>query len=149
MFWRRGSIEFLHLLPSFLFLFFFFFLLLALGKWNQEKLGIAIVLRGRYCVCVCRYACMRLTRQALNGPAKPTTPSLPCFPSLPHHFCSFNSHSTNALLFTPHPAPTPPLYSPASTLGEQSQRKCDNRGISQMYIQLARVNAVLSHCAAL
>lgn len=93
MFWRRGSIEFLHLLPSFLFLFFSFFLLLALGKSNQEKLGIAIVLRGRYCVCVCRYACMRLTRQALNGPAKPTTPSLVS------HLC---------LIIPAHLIPTPP-----------------------------------------
>lgn len=130
---------------SFLF-FFFFFCGWHLASRTKKNLEIAVVLRGPHCVCVCRYACMHLTRQALNGPAKPT-PS-----SLVSHLCLI---MPALLIPTPPkpcylpPAPTPLLYSPASTLGEQSKRKCDNGGISQMYIQLARVNAVLSHCAAL
>lgn len=130
--------------------FFFFFLFFAAGTWQVEprKTGDCNRFAGTL-LCVCLQVRLHAPHPSSPEWAGQANHSLPCFPSLLHHSCSFNSHSTKALLFTPHPAPTPPLYSPASTLGEQSQRKCYNRGISQMYIQLARVNAVLSHCAVL
>ena len=57
------------------------------------------------CVCGCVRAhtqpCVRArhTHHSMNGPANPV-PSLPCFPSLSHLFCLFNSLSTTVLLLS-------------------------------------------------
>lgn len=147
MFWHRESIEFFTYCQVSLFIFFFSWL--TLGKPNQknpkkQKLVLALILQG--CICVCVSAgtpAGSSPSQPLNVPAKPRPPSLVS------HLCPI----IPALLIPTPPLPcylppTPPLDSPASPLGEQSQRKCYNRGINQMYIQHARVNAELSHCAA-
>ena len=69
--------------------------------------GSLVQKRISWCVCVCgcvrahMQPCVRArhTHHSMNGPANPV-PSLPCFPSLSHLFCLFNSLSTTVLLLS-------------------------------------------------
>lgn len=93
-----------------------------------QKSGLASAFQRNVTVCISiclqvLYVWWASTRRGMNWPTKKSPPSLV---------------SSLHLIFFCLLIPTLPQYSClGAAQGKQSQRKCDNRGINQMYIELA------------